>query len=109
MTGRLPIRFGLAASKSGGQGVFSCTAKTGLPEDEVTLADLLKGHGYRTHMVGCAPSGFALCVLISSTDGCRLCEQQVASRRDEGFPSACEGLRLVLGHPILRGHGLRVQ
>ena len=55
LTGRLPIRFGLAASKSGGQGVFSCTAKTGLPEDEVTLADLLKGHGYRTHMVGCAP------------------------------------------------------
>ena len=52
MTGRLPIRYGLAASKSGKQGVFSCTAKVGLPEDEVTIAAFLKKQGYKTMMVG---------------------------------------------------------
>ena len=50
--GRLPIRYGLAASASGGQGVFSCTAKMGLPEDEVTIAAFLKKQGYETMMVG---------------------------------------------------------
>ena len=52
MTGRLPIRYGLASSSSGGQGVFSCTAKVGLPEDEVTIAAFLKKQGYKTMMVG---------------------------------------------------------
>ena len=31
MTGRLPIRFGLASTKSGGQSVFTCSAATGPP------------------------------------------------------------------------------
>jgi arylsulfatase A-like enzyme len=52
MTGRLPIRYGLAATSTGGQGVFSCTAKTGLPEDEITIAAVLKKQGFKTMMVG---------------------------------------------------------
>ena len=50
MTGRLPIRFGLASSKSGGQGVFGYSAEKGIPANEVTMAELLKTKGFRTHM-----------------------------------------------------------
>ena len=45
MTGRLPIRFGLASTASGSQSVFTCSAKTGLPATEVTMAALLRGAG----------------------------------------------------------------
>ncbi len=46
LTGRYPARYGMA------QGVFFPDAETGLPEDEVTLADVLKAAGYRTALFG---------------------------------------------------------
>lgn len=52
LTGRLPIRYGLASTSSGGQSVFTCTSRLGLPSNETTIAELLKTAGYATKMVG---------------------------------------------------------
>lgn len=52
VTGRLPVRFGLASCTQGGQCVFGCTADKGLPANETTFAELLKGQGYKTAMIG---------------------------------------------------------
>lgn len=46
LTGRYPIRTGLA------YGVISADDSRGLHEDEVTLAEALRGHGYRTSIIG---------------------------------------------------------
>jgi hypothetical protein len=40
----------VASTRSGGQSVFTCRSKLGLPADEVTMAELLGKAGYRTHM-----------------------------------------------------------
>ena len=45
MTGRLPQRMGI-------NGVFFPESFTGLPVEEVTMADVLKKHGYSTGIVG---------------------------------------------------------
>lgn len=52
MTGRLPIRFGLASNAEGDQGVFACGSTYGLPENETTIAEALRTQGYATGMVG---------------------------------------------------------
>ena len=49
LTGRYPIRIGLAGEK---QRVFFPESKGGLPESEVTIAEMLKENGYETGMVG---------------------------------------------------------
>ncbi len=46
LTGRQPIRMGLAA------GVIRPESTHGLPQSETTLATLLRNHGYRTAMIG---------------------------------------------------------
>lgn len=46
LTGRQPIRMGLAA------GVIRPESTHGLPQSETTLATLLREHGYRTAMIG---------------------------------------------------------
>jgi hypothetical protein len=57
VTGRLPIRNGLCGNDKGpqkDQGVFSCSAKYGLPQNETTFATLLKksSKNYKTGMLG---------------------------------------------------------
>jgi arylsulfatase A len=54
LTGRLPVRSGMFASGDGrtAPGVFRDNAAQGLPPDEVTIAEVLKGAGYATGMVG---------------------------------------------------------
>lgn len=52
MTGRLPIRYGLAGAANGGQNVFACGATYGIPENETTIAEALRAQGYATGMVG---------------------------------------------------------
>lgn len=49
LTGRLPIRSGMASSK---RRVLFGNSKGGLPESEVTLAEALKARGYATACVG---------------------------------------------------------
>ena len=49
LTGRYPIRIGLAGEK---KRVFFPESKGGLPENEVTIAEMLKENGYETGMVG---------------------------------------------------------
>jgi arylsulfatase A-like enzyme len=49
LTGRLPIRSGLASSK---HRVFFPWSKGGIPQSEFTLAELFKRKGYKTAMVG---------------------------------------------------------
>ena len=49
MTGRLPPRVGV---DSVGGGVFTASAAGGLPLNETTFAEVLKGTGYRTGMLG---------------------------------------------------------
>lgn len=53
LTGRLPIRNGMYGTPSGtSPKVFRDNAAEGLPAAEITVAELLKGAGYRTGMVG---------------------------------------------------------
>jgi len=61
MTGRLPIRSGTAGPYTPGappynydrsNGVFSCDSEFGLPLNETTVAEVLKGAGYKTGMAG---------------------------------------------------------
>lgn len=51
MTGRLPIRIGLASSDFKTR-VFHPTSPTGLPHEELTIAEALQERGYSTHMTG---------------------------------------------------------
>ena len=53
LTGRLPVRNGMFGSDSpDAPGVFRANAAAGLPPEEITLAELLKTHGYATGIVG---------------------------------------------------------
>jgi arylsulfatase len=53
LTGRLPIRSGAYGVPAGSAPkVFYDSAAEGLPDDEVTIAELLKTRGYATGMVG---------------------------------------------------------
>jgi arylsulfatase A-like enzyme len=54
LTGRLPIRSGMFASGDGrlAPGVLRDNAAQGLPLEEITIAEVLKGAGYATGMVG---------------------------------------------------------
>ncbi len=58
MTGRFPARFGLAGeyfsnlTNAGGGEVLTCGAEFGLPQNETTLAEVLKSAGYATGMLG---------------------------------------------------------
>ena len=49
MTGRLPVRSGMASSK---RVVLFPDSAGGLPQNEITIAEILKGAGYKTGMVG---------------------------------------------------------
>jgi arylsulfatase A-like enzyme len=49
MTGRLPVRNGMASSK---RRVLFGNSKGGIPAEEVTLAEALRGQGYHTCCVG---------------------------------------------------------
>eukprot|EP00928_Gymnodinium_smaydae_P032160 TRINITY_DN23365_c0_g1_i1.p1 TRINITY_DN23365_c0_g1~~TRINITY_DN23365_c0_g1_i1.p1 ORF type:complete len:561 (-),score=106.83 TRINITY_DN23365_c0_g1_i1:132-1814(-) len=51
LTGRLPVRSGCAGSLWTG-GVFTDDAVGGLPDNETTLAELLKPHGYTSMAIG---------------------------------------------------------
>lgn len=58
LTGRLPVRTGVyrreppdTGAKSG-PGVFMASAASGLPLDEITIAEILKARGYSTAIVG---------------------------------------------------------
>src|SRR4030095_14067595 len=50
MTGRLPIRNGMAGSEK--HRVIYATSTGGLPPEEITIAKALKGKGYATACVG---------------------------------------------------------
>ena len=53
LTGRLPVRNGMFGTPSGtAPKVFRDNAAQGLPLEEVTVAEVLKGAGYRTGMIG---------------------------------------------------------
>jgi uncharacterized sulfatase len=53
LTGRLPVRNGMYGVPSGtAPKVFRDNALEGLPLEEITVAELLRGAGYRTAMVG---------------------------------------------------------
>ena len=53
LTGRLPVRSGMYGAAAGAAPkVLRDNAAEGLPLDEVTLAELLKGRGYATAMIG---------------------------------------------------------
>ncbi|WP_215224117.1 sulfatase family protein [Echinicola shivajiensis] len=49
MTGRLPIRFGMAGHK---RGVLFPDSSTGIPQEELTIAEALKAEGYVTGLIG---------------------------------------------------------
>ena len=51
MTGRLPIRVGVAGASWTG-GVFSNVAAGGLPLNETTMADMMRAQGYATGIAG---------------------------------------------------------
>ena len=45
LTGRLGVRTGVVHN-------FAVTSRYGLPQQEITIAELLKPHGYRTAAIG---------------------------------------------------------
>ncbi|WP_236252927.1 sulfatase [Echinicola sp. 20G] len=49
MTGRLPVRFGMAGHN---RGVLFPDSSNGLPHDELTMAEMLKDAGYQTGIIG---------------------------------------------------------
>ncbi len=49
LTGRLPVRSGMTSDR---RGVLFPDSGGGLPESEITIADLLRGRGYETACVG---------------------------------------------------------
>ncbi|MFT6000290.1 MAG: arylsulfatase A [Neolewinella sp.] len=49
LTGRYPIRIGLAGPR---RRVFFPKSKGGLPQDEITIAEMLKAEGYKTGIIG---------------------------------------------------------
>ena len=53
LTGRLPVRSGMYGTAAGtAPKVLRDNAAQGLPADEITIAEILKGRGYATGMVG---------------------------------------------------------
>ena len=53
LTGRLPVRNGMFGTPSGASPkVFRDDAASGLPKEEITIAEVLKSRGYATGMVG---------------------------------------------------------
>jgi arylsulfatase A len=58
LTGRLPVRVGVYRREppdtgpGSAPGVFTAMAASGLPHDEVTIAEMLKGRGYATAILG---------------------------------------------------------
>ncbi|KAF0293524.1 Steryl-sulfatase [Amphibalanus amphitrite] len=52
LTGRLPIRYGLAPENEEWDVSLFAASKVGLPSNETTLAKLLGQHGYRRSLVG---------------------------------------------------------
>lgn len=53
LTGRLPVRSGMFGTPSGGAPkVFRADAAHGLAPEEITVAEVLKGRGYATGIVG---------------------------------------------------------
>ena len=53
LTGRLPVRNGMFGTPGGrGPKVFLANAASGLPAEEVTIAEVLKSRGYATGIVG---------------------------------------------------------
>jgi arylsulfatase A-like enzyme len=61
LTGRLPIRSGIAGATWTG-GVFNDAAVGGLPLNETTLAEALKATGYRTGTVKMRSRKFVLLI-----------------------------------------------
>ena len=51
LTGRYPVRIGLGPEQ-GGKRVFFPNSKGGLPQSEITIAEMLKEEGYATGIVG---------------------------------------------------------
>jgi arylsulfatase A len=51
MTGRLPVRNGLAGERSS-HGVFFPYSTGGIPQSEITIAEILKEEGYKTAAIG---------------------------------------------------------
>ncbi len=52
LTGRLPVRTGMAGDHVTGRRVLFPDSSGGLPQDEVTIAEMLKGRGYATAAIG---------------------------------------------------------
>lgn len=52
ITGRLPVRIGLYGLDGEDRHVFTATHTTGLPKEEITIAEILRDNGYSTGMVG---------------------------------------------------------
>lgn len=52
LTGRLPVRSGMVPEGQSNARVLSPDDSGGLPDEELTIAEALSGHGYATGMVG---------------------------------------------------------
>ena len=52
LTGRYPIRSGMASMRDGFRTLNSPAQPGGLPQTEVTIAKLLKQEGYKTAAIG---------------------------------------------------------
>ena len=59
LTGRIPVRWGGAGAAWTG-GVFTNSAVGGLPANETTMPELLKGAGYATAATGCVTGSTVL-------------------------------------------------
>ena len=101
LTGRLPIRSGIAGAAWTG-GVFNENAVGGLPLNETTLAEMLKAQGYRTGAVHACMYAVYACL---HAPGAGMAGKYHLGQRPEFLPTS-RGFETYFVHLAVNAQGM---